>query len=359
MNYYMAGPSGDAIGLNLRSDCHSCLTTLQPHSIRKQTCSANGHTYRQGKMESLNGMVFLCSDLQDDINSARVFRARLAAYLASLGHIARIRAELEEASNVTLKRVMHNLMSLNAHAIQDVFALISQDALTGDIRRQQAVIESVIRTQPAKAARTLLRIAKNNMAVKTEFAVIRLLDQTSPPPTFKFHALHRVILNVLHTVLPDFTENNVHANISDCSLSVPLDYETFQAALYHILENATKYVLPNSELFIRFSDTDSEVHITFDMHSLYIAPDEVSRIGEERFSGAEPKRIGRAGHGMGMFRTKKLLGLNDGDLIVRANVMPDSGVRYAGALYERNQFIIVLRESERRTELRSEIRLRL
>jgi len=86
-------------------------------------------------------------------------------------------------------------------------------------------------------------------------------------------------------------------------------------ALYHIVENASKYVLPNSVIEIRFNSEDKSFSIVFLMQSYKLSSDDTDRIFEEGFSGSVAVRAGKSGHGIGMYRAKKLLILNKGNLI--------------------------------------------
>ena len=53
--------------------------------------------------------------------------------------------------------------------------------------------------------------------------------------------IRKVILNVLHTFFIDFNNQNIYVYVSEFKGRVKIDYESIQVALYHLIENATKW----------------------------------------------------------------------------------------------------------------------
>ncbi|MEW6076562.1 MAG: hypothetical protein AB1724_01990 [Thermodesulfobacteriota bacterium] len=251
------------------------------------------------------------------------------------------------AFNQQMKRLLHNLTSLNAHCIQEIFDLVSQDTLTKNISQQLKTVQNVLKASPQKAARTILRIAKNNLAMKSEFVAMRYLEDASPHPQLRVHQIQKVVLNVLHAFFQDFTDHSVRVYVNDSPFTVLLDYDTFHVALYHVFDNATKYIMPNSELIVSFEAKDGRVKVVLDMLSLPISPQELARLGEEGFSGSLAIRLQLAGHGLGMFRTKRLLTVNRGLLNVQPNISPSKVIKHNGITYEYNRFVFSLLESTR------------
>jgi K+-sensing histidine kinase KdpD len=115
-----------------------------------------------------------------------------------------------------------------------------------------------------------------------------------------------------------------------------------------VQDNATKYVMPDSELFVAFIVDDRKLKVIFDMFSLPIPDDELPRIGEEGFSGSVPQSLGLAGHGLGMFRAKRLLAANDAEILIKPDIAPNRATKRGGTEYRENQIIIILNESPER-----------
>lgn len=355
MKFLIKGPNGEVVAKRVVTECATCFASLPRGGTTKCRCPAFGKVRRFGVVMSTAGTTCLCSPAENDVNSVRVFRARLEAYTTVTPFVQGIRADLLASYNQQLNRVTHNLTSLNAHCIQELFALVPQETLTKNIWQQMNVVKEAMRASPDEAAKTFLRIAKNNLAMKLEFVAMRYVDEAAPHPAFREHPIQKVVLNVLHAFFQDFNDHGVHVKVEDCDAYVSLDYDTFHVALYHIMDNATKYVMPKSTVTVRFALESGRVHVLFEMMSLAIAKQEVHRIGEEWFSGDMAKHLQLAGHGMGMFRTKRLLRANNGYLSVRCNIDPAKATRHNGIEYEQNEFLVSVTASQQRRTMPSSV----
>ncbi len=91
---------------------------------------------------------------------------------------------------------------------------------------------------------------------------------------------------------------------------VYVDFEALQVAIYHIIENAAKYIEPDTTAYIKFNIEGDVQYVIFEMNSLYIHPDEESEIFNEGYSGLLATQLRKAGKGIGMYRAKRLIGLN-------------------------------------------------
>jgi len=343
MKYLLKGRENEEITSNVLPECGVCFALIPIGTTSKIKCPADKHLHRRGSVTSEFGSASLCSLNEDDLNSSRVFHSRMLSYLTVIEHISKIKADIVATYNKQLDRVTHNLTSLNAHCIQEVFDLVSQDTLTKDLSQQIKSVQDAMKASPQKAARTFLRIAKNNLTMKAEFVAIRYLGTPTPRPAFREHVIRKVVLNVLHAFFQDFTDRGVHVDVEESPAIVLLDYDTFHVALYHVIDNATKYVMPKSKVVVRFVAKDSRVNVIFEMLSIPIPKDECVRIGEEGFSGKLARDLALAGHGVGMFRTKLLLAVNDGKMIIRPNVNPARATKYNGIPFHCNIFEVSLR----------------
>jgi hypothetical protein len=184
------------------------------------------------------GRVFMCCGDEAALNSSRVLRTRVDAFAAGLDLLDKAARDIRAEAKKRITRLVHNITSINAHCIQEIFDLIPQDVLTGHINEQIDVIGNTITKHKVAAAKTLLRLAKNNLAMKTEFAAFRAITEAAPV-VFHRHILRKVVLNSLHTFFADFTDKGVHVDVKPSNISTLLDYETFSVAIFHIVENRT------------------------------------------------------------------------------------------------------------------------
>lgn len=180
MNFLLKSIVGEEISSNLLPQCASCFASVTTDSTSKTQCPVDRHHRRVGVARTSLGSICLCSSTEDDLNSSRVFRSRMIAYLSALDFVSQMKREFAAAYNQQLDRVTHNLTSLNAHCIQEVFDLVSQETLTKNIYQQIKFVQDTMKASPQKAAKTFLRITKNNLAMKLEFVAMRFLNSTAP-----------------------------------------------------------------------------------------------------------------------------------------------------------------------------------
>ena len=198
----------------------------------------------------------LCSGKSEDVNSSKAIKHKVAACFDIWDAMVHF-AETTEAQTISyINKLTHNLVSIQARNTQEMFALIPQEKLTGDIHGQISAISSIITSNSVKASQTLLQLIKNNLAMKSEFTSSiflfpnRKLIEKKIRLTFKNHPIRNVLLNVAHAFFSDFTDHGVTINVGECQATVKLDYDTFRVALFHVIDNATKYIQPHSNFDI-------------------------------------------------------------------------------------------------------------
>jgi K+-sensing histidine kinase KdpD len=153
--------------------------------------------------------------------------------------------------------------------------------------------------------------------MKSEFSIYRKLDrEDSVSLDFKHYPIRNVLLNVLHTFFVYFTNNGIYVEVDEYFNEVYFDYETIQVAIYHLIENASKYTKPNSIVQIKFEESKTDLKVIFDMMSVHIEPTEKDQIFNEGFSGSNAKKMMKNGDGIGMWRIKQMMELNKGSCLV-------------------------------------------
>ncbi|MNJ32601.1 sensory histidine kinase CreC [compost metagenome] len=219
-----------------------------------------------------------------------------------------------------VNRLVHNLVTLNAHNIQEVYSIIPQEIMQDKKNRWRERIVDQVTQDPYEASLSLVRVAKNSLKIKTEIDVYNTLLSGKPNITLRSHELHRVLMNVLYVFFPDFTDKGVRVEVSESQVRAPLDYETFQVAIYHLIENTAKYIRTDSILDIEILKDPStkKTSITFKMNSLAIEQAEIDMIFEEGYSGSIAKKCQRSGSGIGLARVKELLSYNNAAITVEA-----------------------------------------
>lgn len=362
---------------NCSDDCLRCLyknaDDLQTHS-QTIKCDKNNEV-RIGIMKRNDVVVRICSDEVDDVNSTRCFKQKFVACFSIMELLKtkdiemhhesqRLNEELlkkdidlrkalqqqnEEnkmAIGKIVTRLSHNLVSLNTRSSQELFALIPQERLTGNIHDQLTTIGGILNRDLNKASSVYLRLIKNCLAMDAEFiaatnscnTIITGEKKVSSP---KRHPLRKVILNVAHAFFVDFKEHNVHVEFGQYKDNALFDYPTFRCALFHIFDNATKYVMPSTSINVEILKDGNLTKIRFIMRSLPIMPDEVESICNDSVSGKMPTAFGLNGHGHGLYITKEMLAMNNAVFKIFPNFSNKGRYKHNnGREYEDNLFEI-------------------
>ncbi|WP_315708498.1 hypothetical protein [Brenneria uluponensis] len=302
----------------------------------------DGRLLRALKLSNEVGTIFAISDNKEMLKSSKLMRSRVNVILLSIPMLQDAYHKIKEETRKHINRLIHNLVTLNAHNIQEVYSIIPQEIMQDKKKSdwKETIIKQVT-NEPYETSLSLVRVAKNTMKMKTEIDVYNTLLSDNPKINLKSHDIHRVIMNVMYVFFPDFTDNEIVVDVSKSTDRVNMDYETFHVAVYHIIENAVKYIKPGSDLSIYFSKDPStkKLSIFFKMISLRIEQSEVDDIFIEGYSGEMARKSNRAGSGIGMYRAKSLLKHSNAIL----KVIPDFNTAHEvilGRVYQENVFVI-------------------
>jgi signal transduction histidine kinase len=312
---------------------------LLPNISAESQILRNGKI-RAGCITNSNGRIYAFSNDSDYIKSSQKFKNTAKCILESIKYIDEIAAEQREINNKNTTRLIHNLTSLNAHNIQEIYSLIPQEEISGRMDDHIEYAKKIIERSPYEASKVFLKIAKNNAAMKTEFSVFKKLFNARPELRPSIHTVHKVLMNVLYLFFPDFTDKTVEVIVNKSEASAFFDYESMHVALYHMIDNAAKYTKPNSKLNISITAEIHTMTIVFRMCSIKILKIEQDKIFDEGFSGSIPLRIGKSGHGVGMSLVKRIIESNHGTIIACA--LDGTEEQHFGIEYQVNEFTMHL-----------------
>lgn len=319
--------------------CRRCIATFaSPNEVTKGC--AEGGTHRRGFVASEFGSIHLCTDDPDVISSSKLFKKEINFYSEMLGQYVDIRDDMHKEGVKFVKRLIHNITSLNAHHLQDLYLLVPQDSLTGtsSAKNQLELVEKAFEKNTKELASGYLRLLKNAIAIKSEINMFRNLYSEKDELRPKFHFIHKVLKNVSSIYFQEFQSKNISVSQELCQVEVLFDYESVSVALHHLFQNAVKYSMRESALDIKFLNSDDTFSLILDMTSLPIYHDEIELIFQDDYSGRAAKALDLAGDGSGMGIAKKLLEINDARIEVVAGAPTHSGL---GTLYAKNEFAVV------------------
>lgn len=337
--YHIVGPDGAIIisSLTRPNFEHYKNCTLKSEIIK--CCFHDGKRKRHGKLTTKNGVIYVISSEKPILSSKKSLYTYLNIYSSILASTLEKGKSLIEGFNKRTRRLLHNLRSINAHNIQELESVIPQHELTDNIFDQVELVKKKYSENSEYFSSCILRSIKNNLAMKVEVNVFDKMFESTPILKIEDYRIDRVLLNVLQTFFQDFTDSATTVKIGQTDKILKLDYETFQVCLYHLFDNASKYILHNKDLAIKFKNDKGDFLIELDMISLKIHNEEVALIMEEGVSGKEAIKVDKHGQGIGMYRVLNLLKLNDSTIELKRNSHFYSK-NINGVIYENNVITI-------------------
>lgn len=313
------------------------------HEVKSQSNKFHNGSTRAGTLANNKYKVAAFTKNKKYLSSSKIFKTELACILNSMDTINKIIEESESGSNKSTSRLIHNLTSLNAHNIQEFYSLVPQENVSKKMGKQVSYVRQIVEKEPKETALALLKMAKNNAAMKVEFSVFKKLFAPDPDLRATNHNVHKVLMNIFYLFFADFTDKDVKVIVGDGDnnkYTAYFDYESIHVALYHMIENAAKYIKQNTTLSVGIINKADCLDIVLDMTSTLIKPEETEIIFEEGFSGKLAHQTGKSGDGIGLSRAKKILELNGGSLSVDPHF--DTAEVVMGVTFQRNIFIMTL-----------------
>lgn len=341
MTFFIVSSTGELLFTNGGSTCRECMSRHKESSYTRIDCPVNHCIMRFGSMESKGCILLLCSD-EAQTKTTALFKEKINMLSYVVPSMLEFRAEVEKTAKrkevEKYSKVVHNLKSLNAKSILAQYRFIPQDAFVDKYENLFEYVLDEVKNRPRDAAVALIKQAKNNAHMKTEFTSHEKLAMDNPALFKQTHIIRKVILNVYHSFDYDFRENHVSFRITESDIRAIVDYDTVRLAIYHILSNAVKYIAPNSclQTEISLDEGKNNAIIDFKMRSLYIKPDEIDLIFNDHYSGESVRLSKLQGSGLGMGLIKKAILLNGGNFIV----IP--GKKFKKSNYAENVFRLIL-----------------
>jgi hypothetical protein len=320
---------------NLPTYCGECPSVCKSSNEVHQ-CDHIEEKRRIGIAHIKEGTLFLCTS--EAVKSSSIFRHKLNIAKEFFSFLLNHKAILSSSLGLSVRRVVHNLVTLNGESLQAIYSTIPQENFSQPNRDQ--LVEQITRkvqTDPKSVALMLIDLVKNESLVKAEFSVYSKLFENEPPNR-RPYGIHKILMLILNTFWDDFKDLGIWFEIGNSYEKVFADYDSLAASFVHIFQNSTKYILPHSTMSIRFSVDGNRIKVILDMISLRVEPNEILSIFNEGYSGINTKLLGKAGDGLGLNLVKRLLELSDGKICFHRDQNTQSRRLYNGLQYENNIF---------------------
>lgn len=273
----------------------------------------------------------------DYVKSKKLAKFEAEMMLSSAKKIEADLQLIKERADSQNKRLIHNLKSLTAKISQEIFYVGLQNKLMASYRESINYLTSEIRQKPEETAKALLAILKYSAAQNTEFVAFQKLNGEIEMFKKENHKIHKILMSVMYLFFQDFTDKQVRFNVLKSDDEGNFDYDSIHVCIYHIVENAAKYVKKNGVFEVSISKTGTELNIVFDMESLLVKDDELEKIFSEGYSGKTAQESQLSGSGIGLFLARRMAEMNGGRLVMINGKAQPSDLKYA-----RNKFTLIL-----------------
>ncbi|EOX1604981.1 hypothetical protein ACPD0O_000062 [Vibrio cholerae] len=106
--------------------------------------------YRYLKLNKSSGRGIAITKNADFKKSRKTFEKHLSSLIDSIEAIKELTRQATDDLNASTHRLIHNLTSINAHNIQEIYSEFPQDLISGSGKKNIAQISSIITTKPKK-----------------------------------------------------------------------------------------------------------------------------------------------------------------------------------------------------------------
>ncbi|MFY0684644.1 MAG: HAMP domain-containing histidine kinase [Balneola sp.] len=257
------------------------------------------------------GTLFICTVDSKYVDSYKKFKELTKLSMISLDSVIHFKREITTSQNDLTQELIHNLTSLNTHNIQGLFALVPQKLLSQNLNSQSNVVKEIISKKPNITVNTLLRQIKNNLAMKVEFSVFEKTLKQYPSVELVDDSIRDTVLSILQIFILDFEDKEIEVRLGSCEKRLHFDFDTLSVSLYYLFDNAVKYCCPKSILNISFKEEADAFTLNLDMLSLKIEDREVQSLFDKGYRSESAKMRYKKGTGIGLFKLKKTLQLNN------------------------------------------------
>lgn len=323
------------------SICEKCLQQLNYEGESSVICPIDNASRRIGCKKSAKGYAQVCAEGL----TTRNFRIELQNVVDSIPQLLRFRKEIErsvrKAELQKLDRIIHNIKTQNAHAIQELTNYIDPEQFIYNIRSLIPGVSNKIKKNTLRAAFVLLRLAKINTAMSQEIFIYDHISHKESQYQLekRKYDLHAVLMLVFHEFMPDFNSKQVTINVMDYEEKVVFDFTVIRFIFYHLIANAVKYIKPNSVLSVSFDEDSNNYIVDFSMTSYHIYKEDLDKIYTEGYSGKIAVEQKTAGLGLGMYLVDIMVKLHNAKLVINPGEEDNKNGKIS---YSENEFVLYI-----------------
>lgn len=245
-----------------------------------------------------------------------------------------------------VKASIHNTKNLNSQITSKILSYLKEDSLSIS-KDKVSYIEQIVKKDTKSFSRELLSILKISSQINSDYNVIDYLKPNIiiKKNEFGYKKLHTLLVISFYQFESDFSNNGNYFKIAPTDLSVYVNYNTVQTILTHLLSNALRYCMPNTDILIHYSKVSSQyIEIHFSMRSLFLTDEILTNGRLNGIRSEQAKKMHSKGTGMGLGIIHTLSVLNRGSFDYHK--CSDKVYEKDGYRYSDNCFILTLLKDE-------------
>jgi signal transduction histidine kinase len=246
------------------------------------------------------------------------------------------------------KRFAHNLIKFQTRFKGNFSRLISDSARERPFSEFQEEVRRRIEANTNVAAQDVCQMSHRAVDLDAQIDTLRVIsgyaDTPSPNNRIRVNSL-KTIFRLTNPFVEELSKRGVKINVNIAPVKsgsdkVLVDPSLFNAAIWQLLDNASKYVLDNTLIDITSNLSDHPQKLQLSMQSVCIDPDEEELIFLE---GRKGRHAGKKGeNGIGLYVVRKALDLMGAKISARNTGFIENrdGFKYCS-----HQFIIEFTDS--------------
>ncbi len=306
--------NGDSVCRSGRLDLLPEEFTLRPQDNFKTEGFRNA--YRSNAQGSVRIIV---SEKNKFFQGTASIQRACSIYLSLLPKLKQIEASQRQSFDTIIRRFSHNLIKFQKRFKDNFSRLISDKSRARPYNEFKIEVERRMVENTSVAANDICQMSHRAIDLDAQIETLRIIggyaDNTG---TFLATDLKRAMYRLTNPFVDELAKKQITININiDSSMSannkINVVHSLFNAAIWQLLDNASKYVLNNSTIEITAELNPKSKKMMFSMISICINEDEYEKIFQENYQGRDVKKdgeteIGKEGTGIGMFIVRRALG---------------------------------------------------
>jgi len=273
-------------------------------------------------------------------------------YFSLIPKFKQIEASQRQSFDAIIRRFSHNLINFQKKFKDNFNRLISDKSVARPYAEFKDEVERRIKENTSNAAYDVCQMSHRAKDLDAQIETLRIIsgfaDNTG---SFLPTNLKKALYRLTNPFIDDLKKRNIKININidndyAAKNKVKIVHSLFNASIWHIFDNANKYVLDNTTIEITADIESSPKKISIKMISVSIEDDEKDMIFLENRQGRNikkdhEKKIFDDGSGIGFFVVKKALSLMNAKIDIKLGefVKEENGYPYS-----KNDFVIILLE---------------